>query len=68
MSVQIDSEKGEVREERTLRNSGDSVVVSIPPEVLDQAGLGEGDDVDVATAFGSSIIELREKSETEAEE
>lgn len=63
MSVEIDTEKGEVKKRRKLRRSGDSVVISLPPEVLQQAEAGEGDEVVVAVPFGSSIIELRKEDE-----
>lgn len=63
MSVQIDTENGEVREQRQLRKSGDSTVVSLPPEVLEHADVEQGDEVTVAVGFNSGTIELRVEEE-----
>lgn len=65
MSVEIDTENGEVLKRRALRRSGDSVVVSIPPEVLAQAGAHEGDEITVAVPFEGSTIELRKDEKEE---
>lgn len=65
MSVEIDTDAGEVRKTGRLRRSGDSTVLTIPPEVLEQAGAGEGDRVTIAVPFGSSTIEVRRQQEAE---
>jgi len=65
MPVDYDREAGEARANRTLRQSGNSVVVSLPPELLHEAGLQQGDEVVVAAGFGGGEIELR-KSNTGA--
>ena len=63
MSVQIDAENEEVKETMTLRTSGDSTVLTIPPAILREAGLGAGDDVDICLPFDKSEIKLRENND-----
>lgn len=65
MPVDYDTEEGEARAGRTLRRSGNSVVVSLPPELLHEAGFQQGDEVTVAAGFGGGEITLR-KSNPEA--
>lgn len=60
MPVDYDTEAGEARADRTLRRSGNSVVVSLPPELLREAGFQQGDDVTVAAGFDRGEITLRE--------
>lgn len=50
--VSIDPEAGEIRAIRRLRESGNSVVLTIPRQVLDGAGLEEGDDVLITAEMG----------------
>lgn len=59
MPVEYDPESDEVRGTRSLRRSGNSVVVSLPPEVLRQAGFTDGDDVVVAAGFSGGEVVLR---------
>lgn len=59
MSVRIDDERGEVVAHRTVFASGGSWVVSLPPEILDAAEFGPGDDVTVSREHGSGDIILR---------
>jgi len=46
-----------VRFKRTLWRSGGSMVVSIPPELLEAYGISEGDNVEVYSKNGSIAIE-----------
>jgi antitoxin component of MazEF toxin-antitoxin module len=57
-SVDVDSETME--DTRLLRESGNSVVVSIPPEILDTAGLETGDTVTVSAPFEGGQINVKE--------
>jgi len=59
MSITLDTESGEARAIRTVRKSGNSTVVVIPPELLDVAGLKLGDDVDVSVDFDSNEVTIR---------
>ncbi len=59
MPVDYDRDAGEARTDRTLRRSGNSVVVSLPPELLREAGFQQGDKVIVAAGFGGGEITLR---------
>jgi len=56
--VEIDPEKQEVRARRNLRKSGNSTVVAIPPQVLDGAGLEQGDRVELVAKMGEETIRL----------
>lgn len=47
MSITIDQDTQEVRDVRPLRKMSESYVITIPPEILETAGLEEGDRVDV---------------------
>lgn len=69
MPVKVDAEEGEISAVRTLRKSGNSVVVSVPPEVLEQAGMGRGDTVSIVAAFGGEEITVRkgDSDDTEVE-
>ena len=51
---------------RTLRESGGSVVVTIPPEVLDLTSMAAGDDVVIHASEDSiSLTQLPEQSQAE---
>jgi len=67
MPVDIDPEKDEASATRRLRKSGNSTVVSLPPELLRKAGFEEGDEIEVAAGFDGGEIELR-KSDDDADE
>lgn len=66
MAVTVDDERNEVTADRTVRRSGGSYVVSIPPEILDAAGFAPDDDVVISRQHGSDSIEIRRKEEPEA--
>jgi len=59
MSVNVDADNGEVRATRTVRRSGNSTVVVIPPEMLGAVGFDLGDDVDLVAGLESGEIVLR---------
>lgn len=63
MSVEVDDEREEVVANRTIRKSGGSYVVSLPPEILEAAGLDPDDDVAVSRSHGSETVEIRADDE-----
>jgi len=63
MSVNVDADNGEVRATRTVRQSGNSTVVVIPPEMLGAVGFELGDDIDLVAGLESKEIVLRAASE-----
>lgn len=58
MSVELDGETGELRAERPIRESGNSLVVSLPPEMLRAAGFEPGETVFVTRGEGGESIRL----------
>jgi len=44
-SVDIDREEGKMRATRTLRQSGGSIVLTMPRELLDNVGFEDGDEL-----------------------
>jgi len=52
MSLSVDTETEQLSEDRTLRKSGNSVVCSLPPELLEAVGMEQGDEVKVWARFG----------------
>lgn len=66
MSVEIDLDAMEARTERELRRSGNSIVVSLPPQLLKEANLSEGDTVTLRSIFDSPGRITLEKTEPEA--
>lgn len=67
MSVEIDADGGEIRTDGTLRRSGGSIVVTVPPEVRDTTGASEGSEYYVVADGDVDAIELRE-SQPDGEE
>lgn len=63
--VEIDADAGEVYGVRKLRESGDSLVISIPPEVLQTSDLEAGEMVEVATNLDGGEIRVRHQSTAE---
>lgn len=63
MSVRINPETGKLEHERKLRGSGGSTVLSIPPSILESAGVGDGDAVTISIAPGSDTIEISASEE-----
>ena len=54
MSVEIDSDTGELRKSAKLRRVGGSTVVTIPHEIAEQLRAAEGDEVQFAVQFGET--------------
>lgn len=52
--VRVDPEDGTVAADRSVRHSGRSLVVTLPPQVLEAAGIEEGDAVEIITKLDSS--------------
>lgn len=64
-SIRVNREDGTLEATRTLRTSGDSIVISIPPQLLEAAGFDEDDRVEVvAKMMGDEIcIHLADQDE-----
>lgn len=56
MSVTINPAAETVTATRSLRNSGSSVVLTIPPEVLQSLDLDSGDEMEITGDWGSGEI------------
>ncbi|MDQ2052926.1 AbrB/MazE/SpoVT family DNA-binding domain-containing protein [Natronolimnohabitans sp. A-GB9] len=63
MSVDVDPNENKTRAERSIRKSGNSYVVSIPPEILQSAGISEGDKTILEADIGGETIEIRRNCE-----
>lgn len=69
MTVHVDPDDEESRTTRELRKSGNSIVVSIPPTILREAGFVVGEEVEIAAPFKGGVIEIREpRSDEEVSE
>lgn len=62
MSVRF-GDDGELIEDRDLRESGSSTVLTLPPAMLEAAGMSEGDAVTITIQPDSDTIELRGSEE-----
>lgn len=58
--VEIDVDENEVRADRTVREWGGSHVVALPPQLLDAAGLEQGDRVRLRASMDNGTIEISE--------
>jgi antitoxin component of MazEF toxin-antitoxin module len=65
MSVSIDPDSKTARATRKLRESSNSVVLTIPPQILQQAGVECGDEVDLVTELGSGEIAIQSETADE---
>lgn len=71
MGAEIDPQSRTVRDTRALRASGDSVIITMPPEVIQMAGLDIGDEVRLTTDFGGEgriVIEATDSGSTQDED
>jgi antitoxin component of MazEF toxin-antitoxin module len=59
MSVEVDGDSREMSAVRRLRPSGNSVVISMPPELLDLVGLSRDDHVRIVASFDDDVIVMR---------
>jgi len=55
----IDADSNELIDLRKLRRSGDSVVVTIPPEILENSEMELGENLTVALDLETQNVELR---------
>ena len=62
MDVEVDMDAGEVRAVRTLRSSGNSIVVSLPPNLLQACGFAPGDDISLVADNNTGEIHLRKST------
>lgn len=56
--VHVDTESGEIAAERSVRRSGNSTVVTLPPVILSATGMDDGEELTV-TARADGAIELQ---------
>lgn len=56
--ARVDAERGVVVAERKIRSSGNSTVLTIPPQILDVADLEAGDGVEITADMDSGEIRL----------
>ena len=64
--VRVDPKDGTIAADRPVRQSGRSSVVTLPSEVLEAAGIEEGDDVEVVAKMdGSGNITLKKAAKDE---
>ena len=66
--ARVDAEEGIVIAERKIRSSGNSTVLTIPPQVLDVAGLEAGDGVEISADLETGEIRLRKADDGGADE
>jgi len=59
MGCEIDADTGEVRADRRVRVSGNSLVVSLPPTLLDTAGIERDDNVEIVASSETEEIRIR---------
>ncbi len=64
--VNIDMERGAVVGTRKLRDSGNSTVLTIPPEILDVADLEAGDEITLTADMESGKITIVKKESEES--
>jgi len=66
--VEIDREELEITAERTVRKNGNSLSVSLPPELLQGTGLAEDDDVRLVGDMedGTIVVERIEGEDGES--
>jgi len=65
--VDLDVEEGVARTRRTIGKSGNSLVVRIPPQILQAASLQEGDDVELVADMESGTITIKRASNQQVE-
>lgn len=57
--VSFDGDKGIFTATRTIRESGNSVIVAIPPQLVEAASFEVGDDVELSAQIDSGEIHIR---------
>lgn len=63
--VSVDPEAGTITASRILRQSGNSTVLTIPPQLLDGAGLEAGDSVKLVADMETGELTISEFEESE---
>lgn len=58
MPIDIDPDAEEMFDVRELRSSGDSVVLTLTPDIIRKAGVTAGDKVKIATPFSGEEITI----------
>jgi antitoxin component of MazEF toxin-antitoxin module len=66
--VSVDPEEGVVKGTRKLRKSGDSIVVTLPAQVVETAEFEIGEMLTVAASFEGDEIAVTSASEEDDEE
>lgn len=61
--VSVDPETGTLTAIRKLRESGNSIVLTIPPQLLEGAGLEAGDSVKLIADMNEDTITIRDVTE-----
>jgi len=56
--IDIDPEAEEMFDEKRIRQSGDSVVITLNPRIMETAGFELGEEIRVTTPFGGGHITL----------
>lgn len=64
MSAQLNPEEQTVKASRNLRESGSSIVLTIPPAVLDSLDLEVGDSLTVVGDWGEKEMRIESESDT----
>lgn len=63
--IEVDSDTGELRAKRKLHQSGNSVVVAIPPEMLANIELSVDDPVTLTGECGGDHIVVRRRDDSD---
>ena len=66
--VQFDPDTNTFKGTRTIRESGGSAVLTLPPPVLDATRLGPGDDVRLTCDVDAGTICIKKKSDDAEDE
>lgn len=67
-SVRVDAESNTLEATRAFRESGNSIVLTIPQPLLEAAGMEVGDEVTLAAELGGDEISLRKAEPNEADD
>ena len=57
--VEFDRDEGTMRATRTVRESGNSVIVTLPPQIVEGGDFDVGDDVVVSVDIDTGAVSLR---------
>jgi hypothetical protein len=65
--VEFDRDEGIMRATRTVRESGNSVIVTLPPQIVEGANFEVGDDVNISVDIDTGVISVT-RNETDEDE